>query len=421
MNNGYFDITIRNKYDSVTTKRKETKKVIASLITAAIICCSSLMIFSFDVSSTSETQNSEDIKGKSETYFPTPTRSEVKTSTTTTAEPIGTTEAVKTEKVVMMGNISSNTTDNTTSNQIVSETDNNSSENQNNTVVTGQSISVITGTAIMETPVVITASPVETFQTVTALREVLLTPSASPLVTQPPTYSDDLVTLYESEINTINSDADFDEYQRDLEEKEEIRQEKIRKKRLKEKKRLASMNWKKGGNAGKSGLFKDTSTRNKMARSIWKFLKSAGYEDGAVAGVLGNIEQESSFQTNATACKYKGLYQLDIGDRFGNCINWCNKNGYNPYGAEGQTRFALEEMVDEGSRRDQFENFTGYSKEDYPNIKDPEIASHVWTAGYEGCIAPGYSYYAGRSAQWQDDAKRQAYARKWYEKFKGTT
>lgn len=424
--NTYFDITIRNKYDSVTTRRKEMKQVIVSLC-AAIILCSSLMIFSFDVSSTSETQNSEDIKGKSETYFPTPTREEVKSSNTTTTPTVGkTTEAVTTEEVIRTINVRrshyNSTKVITTSTQIVSETINNSSENQNNTVVSGQAASVLSAPAIMVAPTiqpVVATSPVETFKSVAGLSGVLLTPSPMPYVTATPDTTIN-IGVYEADSSVINSASDFSSYQEEKERKEEKRKEELKKKKEREKKLLAKMNWKNGGNAGKSGLFKDTSTRYKRAKAIWKYLKSAGYSDGAAAGVLGNVEQESSINPTSSTGRYKGLYQLDIGDRFGNCIRWCNKNGYDPYSSEGQTRFALEEMVDDGSRKEQFEHFTGYSKDDYPNISNPETAASVWTRGYEGCISSWSSWSDGQSADFQQESLRRSYARKWYNKFKGT-
>lgn len=74
-------------------------------------------------------------------------------------------------------------------------------------------------------------------------------------------------------------------------------------------------------------------------------------------------------------------------------------------------------MVDSASRRGLFEHFTGYSKSDYPSINSPEKAAYVFCAGYEGAIAGG----SGRSATWQQLSKRQSYARKWYNEFKGLT
>ena len=44
--------------------------------------------------------------------------------------------------------------------------------------------------------------------------------------------------------------------------------------------------------------------------------------------MLGNIEQESTFNVYNSTGKYIGLYQLSINDRFRNTISWCNKNGY---------------------------------------------------------------------------------------------
>lgn len=139
--NGYFDITIRNKYDSVNTKRKGRKESLMSFF-LTLILCGSLMIFSNSVSSSSEVA-SEDIKGKSE-VFP--------TSTPEAKQYMGaiyvasTTSDVDTQNIKVITN---HIQQQENSAKIVSVT-NKSSENQNetNTNVTGSSITIATGSAI---------------------------------------------------------------------------------------------------------------------------------------------------------------------------------------------------------------------------------------------------------------------------------
>ena len=64
----YFEVTINNKYESATAKRKELKnKLIKAVLTLSIIC--GLMIFSESVSSnSSEVRNKEDIKWESDIF-----------------------------------------------------------------------------------------------------------------------------------------------------------------------------------------------------------------------------------------------------------------------------------------------------------------------------------------------------------------
>lgn len=182
--NGYFDITIRNKYDSVTTKRKGRKEKFMSFIMTCILC-SSLMIFSSSVSSSSEVA-SEDIKGKSE-VFPTSTpeakRNRKVISVTSTTSRVDKHE-------IQINNYSSVKYLNHA--KIVSVT-NKSSENQNvstsgSTVsVTGSAISVtgsavsVSGSAItLNSTFVGTIKKVTVNQSEVNNREVILTPSPEP-------------------------------------------------------------------------------------------------------------------------------------------------------------------------------------------------------------------------------------------------
>ena len=49
-------------------------------------------------------------------------------------------------------------------------------------------------------------------------------------------------------------------------------------------------------------------TNNAIAQQIWAYFKQQGYADGAVAGILGNIQAESSFNLTAQGDKQNGVY-----------------------------------------------------------------------------------------------------------------
>ena len=49
-------------------------------------------------------------------------------------------------------------------------------------------------------------------------------------------------------------------------------------------------------------------TNNEIAKQIWAYFKQQGYADGAVAGILGNIQAESSFNLDAKGDKQNGQY-----------------------------------------------------------------------------------------------------------------
>ena len=333
-NQKYFDITIKHKYDSVTTSGKENLKKLTTIISLFVLVCSSLLIFSIHVSQISEAK--EDINGKA-MYFPTPVQEAKRTLSTT----------VMTSTTSTAGGKESETRPVTGSS------------------VTGTSVSAVTNNT----------SKIKKEETINL---------------------------------SINSAEESKDYFKSKEKEKKKSKKKSSKKKKKSTKTKKIKKTKK--------VFHNLTTKKKKAKAIWNKLKSEGYEEGAIAGVLGNIEQESNFNEKHSidnGATYKGMFQLSKNDRFQNCINWCGKNGFNPWSVEGQIEFMLEEMNDEKVRTYQFKVFTGYDKEDYSSIKNPQKAASVWVAGYEGAIAGG----SGLNASWQEEDKRRNYAQKWYDEF----
>ena len=413
-NSNYFEVTINNKYESATTKRKEMVKKLLHALPVIAIC--GLMIFSTSVSSNSEVA-SEDIKWESDIF---PLSDEIASVSTASAvqvveETSTTTESDTKEKESVSSTNSPR--------RIVSVTKIKSSENQN---------------AIPKPTVKKDKKNQRSFNNENGEQENI----TNVLLNNPVTYapiSTSLPKATEMPIEILNipktvsgSSIDYGgddnalilrnlpniESTKEYSIKEEQALEKIEKER-KEKllKEQRDRHWtKRGGNAGKPGIFDKVNNESPIeekAKAIFDFLTSAGLTKAAACGVLGNIEQESTFNVYNSTGKYIGLYQLSINDRFRNTILWCNKNGYPEYSIEGQTRFVLEELKDPKSRKEQFEMYTGYTKEEFTKLTDPEHAAFVFCAGYEGCIASG----SGRNATWQQLSERQSYARKWYNKF----
>ena len=390
----YFEVTINNKYESATAKRKELKnKLIKAVLTLSIIC--GLMIFSESVSSSSsEVRNKEDIKWESDIFpLSTPDASVGGATNIVASEPSPSTtkraDSVKTVKAS-----SSRKKKDRIKNQV------NSSENQN----------------VLKSSVVASDTETMTFAEEKGVDGIVSNHPATDSLYQSLTTEEPIVETYDVSIAEAAPHIDSNEEYAKEEEKV-VKKIEEREKRIKEE-RERNRRWDvKGGLAGINGIFDDVNNSSpveKKAYAIWKFLLSAGFSKGSAAGVLGNIEQESTFNTYCRTGKYSGLFQLSVYDRFSNTEDWCYENGFPSHSIEGQIRFMLEEMRDEKARNGLFEFFTGYSKTSFTKIKDPETAAYVFCAGYEGCISGG----TGRSATWQQLSKRQIYARKWYEKFK---
>ncbi|MBS6953501.1 MAG: M15 family metallopeptidase [Enterocloster asparagiformis] len=87
-------------------------------------------------------------------------------------------------------------------------------------------------------------------------------------------------------------------------------------------------------------------SNSEVAKQVWDFFKGKGWTDYACAALLGNIEQESSFNLNARTSKDIGLFQwTDNKDtkRMSNFLNWCNKNGKTWNTVEAQCEYLIVE------------------------------------------------------------------------------
>lgn len=79
------------------------------------------------------------------------------------------------------------------------------------------------------------------------------------------------------------------------------------------------------------------------AAYIYNFLRTeAGFSKAATAGIMANIQIESSFNPTA-GTSYYGLCQWG-GGRASNLVAYCSSRGYSSSSVEGQIRFMLSEM-----------------------------------------------------------------------------
>lgn len=114
------------------------------------------------------------------------------------------------------------------------------------------------------------------------------------------------------------------------------------------------------------------------AEKIWSGLKKGGLSDEAVAGIMGNIKQESSYDPTATnEYGYHGLVQWDPHGRWPAAKSWITANGLDPDSIEGQVSYIL----DEAPRR--YEAMG----DDYGAFKTAQSvpgATHNWAETFEG-------------------------------------
>lgn len=128
-------------------------------------------------------------------------------------------------------------------------------------------------------------------------------------------------------------------------------------------------------------------SQKEVALSIAGVLESRGYSTAAIAGALGNIQQECSFDPNCGNSGSKGAYGL---------IQWmdgrktalkalANSNGVSYSDIGIQLKFMCIELDDGYEKR-----MDNYCKEyfgaKFKDLTNPEDAAEAWAVIYEGCI-----------------------------------
>lgn len=139
--------------------------------------------------------------------------------------------------------------------------------------------------------------------------------------------------------------------------------------------------------------------QEKNAKQLWDFLISKGWSPASVAGVLGNLQQESQIKpssTNPTSGAH-GICQW-LGDRLTNEQSFAKQHGKDPDSIQAQIMFLYEEA--NGSEK---VNLGDYAK----SQTDPATAAVQWELRFER---------AG-SGEARNDVRAQN-AVNWYNKFK---
>lgn len=101
-----------------------------------------------------------------------------------------------------------------------------------------------------------------------------------------------------------------------------------------------------GGSGGGSGSAAPTSLSGKgNENQIYSFLKSKGMSAGAIAGVMGNLQQESSFDPNAinSSSGATGIGQW-LGSRLTGLNQYASKNGMSSNSMNAQLGYLWQEM-----------------------------------------------------------------------------
>ena len=114
------------------------------------------------------------------------------------------------------------------------------------------------------------------------------------------------------------------------------------------------------------------------AWAIYDVFKQAGYNDNAIAGILGRVQQEHNFDTSDVPEHEEegmhlggyGMFQWN-GGRTTAFLNWAQENGLDPQDATTQARYALLEAQQRGLTPEKM------------NQLSHEEAADLWTSDWE--------------------------------------
>ena len=126
---------------------------------------------------------------------------------------------------------------------------------------------------------------------------------------------------------------------------------------------------------------------NSNQDKIYNYLKSKGFNDAAICGILANVQHESGFRTDALGdggTSY-GICQWHNG-RWDRLKNYCNNNGLDWRSLEGQLEYLVWELEN---------NYKGVynTLKNVPNTKQGAYdAAYKWTVDFE---IPADRYNAG--------------------------
>ncbi len=141
----------------------------------------------------------------------------------------------------------------------------------------------------------------------------------------------------------------------------------------------------------------ETASAKDIQTQTWDYLINAGCSPAAAAGIMGNIEQESSFNPRCGG-SHKGLFQISR-YHMRKLKKLAKRNGTKWYDVETQLEYGTKQMSAE------IKTYTRYTWNSFRNLKSPAKAAKVWEKGVERAGCPMM-------------ANRIKYAKKYYKRFK---
>ena len=160
--------------------------------------------------------------------------------------------------------------------------------------------------------------------------------------------------------------------------------------------------------AASNGVIPDL-TGNANAEKVWNYFKSQGYSPHAIAGIMGNLQQESGMdptkkQTGGTA---KGIAQWE-GGRWANLVSKANAAGVSEWDLAIQLKHITDELGGEDPTTASILNKKYGGLDRLKNVTDSKQAVEIFEKSFERAGKPMYE-------------KRYAYADAYFNQFNSTT
>lgn len=149
-------------------------------------------------------------------------------------------------------------------------------------------------------------------------------------------------------------------------------------------------------NLGGGSVSSSMASGNSNEAKAWNFFKSQGFNDNAVAGILGNLKQESNLNPNAK--QYgggpgRGIAQWSVGGRWDQLVKWAKANKKNEWDLQTQLEYLLLEIngsgnVDKTGFQLLNKKFGGMAG--FKNSANVETAMKIFEKSYERAGKPNY-------------------------------
>lgn len=159
------------------------------------------------------------------------------------------------------------------------------------------------------------------------------------------------------------------------------------------------------------------STQKKACKRGWAFLRRSGYSKATSAGVLGNIDQENTF--NPSGGGKHSYIQMDDGVWSDFCA-WAKKEKQDSSDIAVQIRYALGTMRD----KNWGEDVVSPKYQGWKESKDIVLGVEGFMVAFERCVNGNYSLQKlkkkGTQHLYQDGDKRIVYAKSIYKTLAGS-